>query len=104
MKTRDLKIFTAMLGVAPPAERAASDMEYAVRNWFHLHPALAKLQADQKGLDVCRQFMHLELSREGGPRRHIMDRLYKRYSNLRREIETAAMEKLLPEADDRVAA
>lgn len=104
MKKRDYMKFTSMLGVVPPKKTQVAAMTLACRNWFLLHPELAKLQADEDGLTACSQYMYIELNREEGPRPHIMDRLYKRYSNLRREMETAAMGALLPEGEERVAA
>lgn len=104
MNKRDYMKFTGMLGVVPPKKTQLAAMTLACRNWFLLHPELARLQADEAGLTTCSQFMYIELNREEGPRPHIMDRLYKRYSNLRREMETAAMGALLPEAVDAEAA
>lgn len=103
MDMRDYKKFSTLMGLVPPrlAQRAA--MSIACRNWFLLHPELARLQADEAGLTVCRQYMHLELNRLDGPRAHIMDRLYKRFSNLRRETETRAMATLLPEKEQEAA-
>lgn len=104
MNKRNYAKFTAMLGVVPPKKTQLAAMTHACRNWFLLHPELAKLRADEEGLTLCSQYMHIELNREEGPRYHIMDRLYKRYSNLRREMETAAMGSLIPEGEERVAA
>jgi hypothetical protein len=93
---RDYMKFSAMLEVVPPRKNSAA-MVAACRNWFLLHPRLAELEPNEAGLNVCRQYMHIELNREEGPRAHIMDRLYKRFSNLRREMETHAMAALIPE-------
>lgn len=100
MNKRDYMKFTALLEVVPPKKAQFAAMAHSCRNWFLLHPELAKLRANDAGLLLCRQYMHIELNREEGPRPHIMDRLYKRFSNLRREIETAAMDALLPEMAD----
>jgi hypothetical protein len=98
MKTKDYTKFTDMLGIYPP-KRASETLEAECRNWFLLHPALASLEASTASLETCRAYMYIELNREGGPRHHIMDRLYKRFSNLRRELETSAMAALLPEVE-----
>jgi len=97
MNKRDYMKFEAMMEIVPPRKTAASAMILACRNWFLLHPELAKLEANEAGLNACRQYMHIELNREEGPRAHIMDRLYKRFSNLRREMETDAMAALIPD-------
>jgi len=97
MSKRDYAKFEAMVELIPPKPAQAAGMERDVRNWALLHPRLAVLKANEAGLNVCRQFMHVELNREEGPRWHIMDRLYKRFSNLRREMETAALAPLMPE-------
>jgi hypothetical protein len=89
--------FCALLEVVPPKKTQMASMAAACKNWALLHPELARLHADESGLTVCRQYMYIELNREEGPRAHIMDRLYKRFSNLRREIETGTMAALLPE-------
>lgn len=99
MNKRDYAKFEKLLALVPPRKSEAAAVQYACRNWALLHPELAALEATPAGLDRCREFMHVELHREGGPRIHIMDRLYKRFSNLRREIETSAMGLLLPEAE-----
>lgn len=104
MNKRNYMKFTGMLGVVPPKKTQMAAMSHACRNWFLLHPELAKLRANEEGLTICTQYMYIELNREEGPRSHIMDRLYKRYSNLRREIETAAMSTLVPEGEERAAA
>jgi hypothetical protein len=99
MNKRDYMKFTGLLEIVPPKKTQFAAMTAACRNWFLLHPELARMQASEDSLLVCRQYMYIELNREEGPRAHIMDRLYKRYSNLRREIETAAMATLLPEVE-----
>ena len=104
MDNRKYKKFVGMLGVVPPKKAQLPAMTHACRNWFLLHPELARLRANEEGLTICTQYMYIELNREEGPRPHIMDRLYKRYSNLRREMETAVMDLLLPEEEDRAAA
>lgn len=104
MNKRDYQKFTALLEVVPPKKTQLAYMTHACRNWFLLHPELAKLHADESSLTVCRQYMYIELNREEGPRAHIMDRLYKRFSNLRREIETHAMAALLPVEEESVEA
>lgn len=97
MNKRDYMKFCALLEVVPPKKTQFAAMTAACKNWALLHPELARMQADENSLTVCRQYMYIELNREEGPRAHIMDRLYKRFSNLRREIETNAMFALLPE-------
>jgi hypothetical protein len=104
MNKRDYMKFCALLEIVPPKKTQVAFMTHACRNWFLLHPELARLQADEASLTVCRQYMYIELNREEGPRAHIMDRLYKRFSNLRREIETTAMGTLLPAEEERAAA
>lgn len=104
MNKRNYMKFVGMLGVVPPKKAQLPAMTHACRNWFLLHPELARLRANEEGLTICAQYMYIELNREEGPRPHIMDRLYKRYSNLRREMETAVMDLLLPEEEDRAAA
>lgn len=99
MNKRDYAKFETLLALVPPRKADAAAVAYACRNWALLHPELAALDATPASLTRCREFMYVELHREGGPRYHIMDRLYKRFSNLRREIETASMGALLPEAE-----
>jgi hypothetical protein len=99
VKPRDYKTFIDTMGIAPPPDRQHNLVCSVTRNWALLHPALAALNADKAGLDACKHMMYVELNREEGPRWHIMDRLYKRFSNLRREMETTAMMKLLPDEE-----
>ena len=97
MQAKQFNKFVALMDIKPPTLKQAVYAEASTQNWALLHPVLAKLEANDAGLETCRRLMHVELLREGGPRFHIMDRLYKRFSNLRREIETSAMLELLPE-------
>jgi hypothetical protein len=103
MKARDLNKFIALVGITTPKANALDAAVVNVKNWALLHPVLADLEANEAGLNVCRLHMYAELYREEGPRYHIMDRLYKRFSNLRREIETSAMNVLLPELEEEPA-
>ena len=104
MKKQDYRQFTELLGVAPPPKAKQAEMEQTLRNWLLLHPVLATLQANAGGLKTCSQLMYVELQREDGPRFHVMDRLYKRYSNLRREMETSAMATLVEAPEKAVEA
>lgn len=104
MNKRDYTKFSTLMGLVPPKRAQLAAMTIACRNWCLLHPELARLQADEASLMVCRQYMHLEANRPDGPRAHIMDRLYKRFSNLRREMETRAMAVLLPAEEEQEAA
>jgi hypothetical protein len=97
MNARSYKKFEALVELVPPKPSQVATMVATSKNWALLHPILAKLDCDAAAMNVCRQYMHVELHREEGPRFHIMDRLYKRFSNLRREMETSAMMALLPE-------
>lgn len=90
-KSKDYRAFCALLEITPPPKSRTAEMERVLRNWLLLHPVLAEMSATQDSLRLCTQYMHLELLREDGPRPHIMNRLYKRFSNLRREMETTAM-------------
>lgn len=66
------------------------DFVQSLQNWSKLHPELAKLKANDTDVDRCRAYLVLELTRpedKGGPRAFYVDRLYKRMSNLRREME-----------------
>lgn len=92
--------FVALMEVIPPKPRNQNAMIESGKNWFLLHPELAALPASEFGLNKIREYMWIELNREEGPRHHIMDRLYKRFSNLRREIETNAMMALLPAVEE----
>jgi hypothetical protein len=94
MTQRNYEKFNALIGLVPAKSSSVRD---ACRNWAVLHPKLASLQANEQGLKACRQMMYTELNRDGGPRFYIMDRLYKRFSNLRREMETSSMMSMLPD-------
>lgn len=96
MNKKAYERFVALMEVIPPKPRNQAVMAESAKNWFLLHPELAALPASEFGLNKIREYMWIELNREEGPRHHIMDRLYKRFSNLRREIETNAMLALLP--------
>lgn len=72
----------------------------SLQNWSKLHPELAKLNADGHGVEVCRAYLVLELTRPQGPRVFYVDRIYKRMSNLRREMER---EVLAPFLDNTLA-
>lgn len=100
MDKKQLTKFEAMVELIPPKKTQAAAMANESKNWFLLHPKLALLEPNEAGLNVCRQYMHVELNRDGGPRAHIMDRLYKRFSNLRREMETSVMYALLPQPEN----
>ncbi len=104
MKTKEYNQFINVMDIEPPPTRMYAKMVETSRNWFMLHQTLATMEANKASLEMCKQFMYVELNREGGPRWHIMNRLYKRYSNLRRKIETVAMMKCLPEHADAAAA
>ena len=98
MTSKDYRKFEALMELCPPPKNKMASIEQASRNWYLLYQELAKMKASDASLNTCRHFMYVELNREEGPRYHIMDRLYKRFSNLRREIETSAMLVLIPEA------
>ena len=93
---KELQRFVNLLEVVPPPPRNLRAMTEACRAWHTLHPELARLEADETGLLACRQYMHIEMTRGLGPRMHMMDRLYKRFSSLRREMETNAMVAVIP--------
>lgn len=93
---KDIQRFVNLMEVVPPPAKNLRSMTDACRAWHTLHPELARLEADEAGLLACRQYMHIEMTREYGPRMHMMDRLYKRLSSLRREMETNAMVAVVP--------
>lgn len=97
---KELQRFVNLLGVVPPAPKNLQAMRDACRAWHTLHPELARLEADEAGLLACRQYMHIEMTREYGPRMHMMDRLYKRLSSLRRDMETNAMVAVVPAVEE----
>jgi hypothetical protein len=92
---KDYRNFCGLLEITPPPKTRVAEMERTLRNWLVLHPVLAEMAPTQESLRRCGHYMHMEMAREEGPRPHIMNRLYKRYSNLRREIETTAMSMLV---------
>lgn len=100
MTKKQFDRFAALIGIQQPKPRAIAALTEVSKNWFLLHPHLKVLQATESDLGKIRDIMWVELNREGGPRAHIMDRLYMRYSSLRREMETSAMQALIPEYED----
>lgn len=91
--------FVELLGIVAPPAKLENGISLKLSNWVLLHPELAEIEPTLNGLKTIKHYMHLELNRDDGPRFHIMDRLYKRYSNLRREMESAAMALCLPETE-----
>lgn len=100
MTKKQFDRFATLLGMQQPKPRAMNALSEISKNWFLLHPHLAALQATEGDLAKIRDIMWVELNREGGPRSHIMERLYMRYSSLRREMETNAMAALIPDQEE----
>lgn len=94
------KRFAATLDVKPLGKATLRRYEDNLRSWATLHPVLRELNPDDASLRTLAQLMSVELMRDGGPRDQIMDRLYKRYSNLRREMETTVMADAMLELAD----
>ncbi len=99
MNKKQYERFAALVELIPPKPRNQNALAETCRVWFNLHPMLADLKPTEASLNTIRECMWIELNREEGPRHHMMDRLYKRFSNLRREMETDAMLALLPEVE-----
>ena len=97
MKTMKVKKheINGMHPISAPTAKLRQELLADLRNWALLYPKLAALQPDGEGLERCRQYLLIELeeppAHANGPRDHIVDRLYKRMSNLRRDSETSML-------------
>lgn len=66
-------------------------VRFSLQNWSKLHPELAKLGPNIEGVTMCRVYLVLELTRPQEPRPFYLDRIYKRMSSLRRDMERDAL-------------
>jgi hypothetical protein len=86
-----MRTFQSMIGATRVSSSRREALQVHLRNWMQLYPLLSTMTPCEESLQACRELMVTELARDTGPRDHIMDRLYKRFSNLRRDMETTAM-------------
>lgn len=100
MSTKKTQRFAALMGLQEVKPRTAAALAEILKTWQLLHPHLAAMNASETSLAKIRDLMAVELAREEGPRAHIMDRLYMRFSSLRREMETTAMAAAVPDYED----
>lgn len=81
------KLLKAMPFVVAPSTRKSVELLDALTSWNKCHPYLRDMAPTEGSLESVGEMIYLELHREDGARPWMVDRLYMRYSNLRRQYE-----------------
>ena len=74
----------------------AARLEPHLSGWNVLHAYLQSLDATARSVHILECLMFLEFERSDGPRAHIIERLHGKYDVIRRAVEFADMQKIVP--------
>lgn len=74
----------------PPTKLHEAELRGYLENWATLHEFMANMEADPGDLSTLLMLMGIEIASES-PRGYIIDRIYMRFSNLRRDWERSML-------------
>jgi len=90
-----------LVGVQPPNEKQLERLRPAVSNWLVAHRYLTELGGKPRDrIEAAAHMLYLEVTREAGPRAHMLDRLHMKMSNIRREAEWEIVNSQMPVVEE----
>lgn len=92
--TMSVAEFARRMGIKEPGLLQRQKLKKHLSNWLVAYEFIAGMEASPKSVEIVSQMLLIELSESARP--HVLERLYMRYSNLRREMETAMLHKACP--------
>jgi len=90
-----------LVGVQPPTDKQLEYLQPAVSNWLVAHRFLTEHAGKpRERIEAAAQMLYLEITRDAGPRVHMLDRLHMKMSNIRREAEWEIIESQMPVVEE----